>query len=597
MPSTTPNYGLHTFNLLPAGDKLESFQNFRDLIAGVGTNSNMYIIDGKLKEWRDDIDALEARQGVIRVPMVKDSANHYSASGISGISLTYPVGMTIVAIPDTTNDGTTVLNINSIGDVAMVKIDEVGAVINLAAGDLAESKLYLFVYDGTNLVWVSPNTLDQIFAEGNSGELIRINTNNNLESSGVTIDTATDLGGGSPVNTKLSTQLAVKTYVDALISNANALVYKGVIDCSSNPDYPAADAGWLYIVSLSGKIGGASGIAVEAGDMAICKVDGSPSGNEATVGANWNIIQKNIDGYVIGISSSTDGGMVVFDGASGRAIKAGALPTTSGQLLRANGTSWVGVSSQTVLSDAILGATAKTTLSDNDNIPITDSDAGNILKYIIWSNFKTAIINAFGAMISSLSSKATPVDADEVVMSDSAASSATKRVTFANLKLFFKTYYDSVTATLTNKTLTSPIISTISNTGVLTLPTSTDTLIGRATTDTLTNKRVNPRVTTITSSATPTINTDDCDAVTITALATAITSFTTNLSGTPVNFQKLTIRIKDNGTARSITWGASFEAKGVSLPTTTVISKVLTVGFIYDSVTAKWGCVAVAQEI
>lgn len=44
--------------------------------------------------------------------------------------------------------------------------------------------------------------------------------------------------------------------------------------------------------------------------------------------------------------------------------------------------------------------------------------------------------------------------------------------------------------TLTNKILTSPIISTISNSGTLTLPTSTDTLLGRATTDTLTNKTV-----------------------------------------------------------------------------------------------------------
>lgn len=42
--------------------------------------------------------------------------------------------------------------------------------------------------------------------------------------------------------------------------------------------------------------------------------------------------------------------------------------------------------------------------------------------------------------------------------------------------------------TLTNKTLTSPVISTITNTGTLTLPTSTDTIVGRATTDTLTNK-------------------------------------------------------------------------------------------------------------
>ena len=48
---------------------------------------------------------------------------------------------------------------------------------------------------------------------------------------------------------------------------------------------------------------------------------------------------------------------------------------------------------------------------------------------------------------------------------------------------------DKTTAqTLTNKTLTSPVIATIVNSGTLTLPTSTDTLVGRATTDTLTNK-------------------------------------------------------------------------------------------------------------
>jgi len=46
----------------------------------------------------------------------------------------------------------------------------------------------------------------------------------------------------------------------------------------------------------------------------------------------------------------------------------------------------------------------------------------------------------------------------------------------------------STTDTLTNKTLTSPKISSISNTGTITLPTSSDTLVGRATTDTLTNK-------------------------------------------------------------------------------------------------------------
>jgi hypothetical protein len=57
------------------------------------------------------------------------------------------------------------------------------------------------------------------------------------------------------------------------------------------------------------------------------------------------------------------------------------------------------------------------------------------------------------------------------------------------------------TQTLTNKTLTSPIISTISNTGTLTLPTSTDTLVGRATTDTLTNKSIDLTNNTLTATS------------------------------------------------------------------------------------------------
>jgi hypothetical protein len=44
------------------------------------------------------------------------------------------------------------------------------------------------------------------------------------------------------------------------------------------------------------------------------------------------------------------------------------------------------------------------------------------------------------------------------------------------------------TQTLTNKTLTSPVISSISNSGTITLPTTTTTLVGRDTTDTLSNK-------------------------------------------------------------------------------------------------------------
>lgn len=121
------------------------------------------------------------------------------------------------------------------------------------------------------------------------------------------------------------------------------------------------------------------------------------------------------------------------------------------------------------------------------------------------------------------------------------------------------------------------------------------TVTGVTATQTLTNKRITKRVSSEASSGTPTINTDNVDVHRITALAAAITSMTTNLSGTPNHDDSLIIEITDNGTARAITWGNKFESSGnVTLPTTTVVSTLLRVGFLYNSATSKWSCVAVA---
>ena len=163
-------------------------------------------------------------------------------------------------------------------------------------------------------------------------------------------------------------------------------------------------------------------------------------------------------------------------------------------------------------------------------------------------------------------------------------------------------------ATLTNAT-GLPIATGVSGLGAsvatyLATPTYTnlvaattgDTVVGIASTNTLTNKRITKRITTIISSATPTVNTDNCDCVTILAQAVTITSMTTNLSGTSTNFQPLIYRIKDDGTARAITWGAAFVSRGATLPTTTTSSKVTTVGFLYNTVAATWDCVAAVTE-
>ena len=152
----------------------------------------------------------------------------------------------------------------------------------------------------------------------------------------------------------------------------------------------------------------------------------------------------------------------------------------------------------------------------------------------------------------------------------------------------------SDTQTLTAKTLTTPIISTISNTGTVTLPTATDTLVARATTDTLTNKRITKRLVTVTQHATPTTNTDNGDVFQITGLAQAITSMTTNLSGSPAAGDMIMFQITDNGTARAIAWGASFASTTITLPTTTVISTMLRVLFQRNNANNAWDCIGTA---
>lgn len=108
---------------------------------------------------------------------------------------------------------------------------------------------------------------------------------------------------------------------------------------------------------------------------------------------------------------------------------------------------------------------------------------------------------------------------------------------------------------------------------------------------------ITKRVSSIVSSATPSINIDSYDALTITALATAITSMSSGLSGTPTPLRPLIFRFKDDGTARAITWGASFRAStDLALPTTTVLGKTLYVGFLYNEVSLTWDLLAVLNN-
>ena len=113
-------------------------------------------------------------------------------------------------------------------------------------------------------------------------------------------------------------------------------------------------------------------------------------------------------------------------------------------------------------------------------------------------------------------------------------------------------------------------------------------------TETLTNKRITKRKQTVASSATVTPSWDNDDIVTITAQAVGLTL--ANPTGTPTDGQAIIVRILDNGTGRTITYGAAYRAIGVTLLTTTTASKTSYLGGFWNAADSKFDITAVGEE-
>jgi hypothetical protein len=121
------------------------------------------------------------------------------------------------------------------------------------------------------------------------------------------------------------------------------------------------------------------------------------------------------------------------------------------------------------------------------------------------------------------------------------------------------------------------------------------TFVDTATAQTLTNKRVTPRIQSVSGPASPlAVDAALYDNIFLNSISGPLTisAPTGATSG-----QRLLFRLLDNGTARALTWDAAYRVVGVTLPTTTTASKTIYVGCIYNAFLSVWDVVAETEQV
>lgn len=296
----------------------------------------------------------------------------------------------------------------------------------------------------------------------------------------------------------------------------------------------------LYFKNAGGTVKLLASAAGAAGSVTSVDVSGGTTGLTTSGGPVTGAGTITLAGTLVvsnggtGATSLATNNVILGNGTNPVQVVA---PGTSGNVLTSNGTTWASTAPAITLAgnNAFTGA----------------------------NTFYNATGQAFGTATSTQ---------DGIIIAGRAGGSSSYRVTFQP-------------GTLTaSRTLTAPDAST--------------TIVGTDATQTLSNKRIDPRAVAASgTTGTLTPNGDTTDVYLALGLTGPVTFAAP--SGTPVNGQKLIIRVKDDGTARALTWtttSGAFRALGITLPTTTAAGKTTYVGCIYNTADSFWDAVATVTQ-
>lgn len=266
-----------------------------------------------------------------------------------------------------------------------------------------------------------------------------------------------------------------RTYFTSSFSGLpGTIVFRGYIDCSGDPNYPAAISGDMYVVSVAGKIGGASGVLVEIGDQITCITDNA-GGTQIAVGNDFSIAQANIT-YVpenAALKDTANGypGLTSFKinflnflgtftsyfqntNTASRLYsfqdRDGTIADNTDLALKVDANASITGATKTKITydtKGLVTAGADATTADiNDSLNrryVTDANL-TVINNTSGVNTGNETTQTIGNLINSANSKTTPVDADQLGLMDSATGNILTKLSWANVKATLKTYFDTL---------------------------------------------------------------------------------------------------------------------------------------------------------
>lgn len=243
-------------------DKNMYVKDALNLIAGVGTESNIYKINELFTGIDEKIAELEDRNALtdVNATYASTSGNIAAFNGVVADIDSYRPGMVLILTLPQTNAGGITLNINDLGAKAVKKYDDNGSLMDLEAGDFVLRHKYFIEYDGTQFVLLCENdtqklkNLDNKIDTHIEDEVVHITGEERTSWNGKSVVTASEENGKINVD---GAPVTVYTHPEGTNPHGTTKADVGLGNVANERQYSAENPPPYPVTSVNGKTGAA----------------------------------------------------------------------------------------------------------------------------------------------------------------------------------------------------------------------------------------------------------------------------------------------------------------------------------------------------